>query len=77
MDPGDKTTDVLFNVTVGGPGTFSGFFDLLGGADPASSDLLATAHYTITVSAVPEPATILLMATGVLGLISIRKWTRP
>lgn len=76
MNAGDSTTDVLFNVTVSGPGTFSGFFDLLGGADASSSDLLATAHYSITVSAVPEPETILLMATNVLALISIRKYRR-
>ncbi len=76
MNPGDSTTAVLFTVQVGGAGTYSGFFDLLGGADTSSFDLLSSSQYSITVSpvsAVPEPTTILLIASGALVLIRSRK----
>jgi PEP-CTERM motif-containing protein len=78
LNPGDSATAVLFAVTVtGGPGVYSGFFDIQGGTDPSALDVLGDAPFKVTVTpaaqAVPEPSTILLMATGVVGLIRRRK----
>ena len=75
MSPGDSTTAILFNATItGGPGVYSGFFDILGGSDSSSFNLLGSTQYTVTVTSVPEPATIPLMAAGLLGLLGIRKY---
>lgn len=74
MSPGDSTTAILFDATItGGPGVYSGFFDILGGGDSSTFDLLGSTQYNITVGAAPEPATILLMAAGLLGLLGIRQ----
>ena len=62
----------IFDVLIA-PGTLEGTygpntFTILGGADGSTFDLLGSAQFGVTVSPVPEPGTITLLATGMLGL---------
>jgi hypothetical protein len=75
LDPGDSFTGLLFTISlppsiVAGP--YLGSFSLLGGADGGAQDLLATVNFTVNAtsapSAVPEPGSVLLLATGLMGL---------
>jgi hypothetical protein len=81
MSGGDTLTDVLFTVTLPSDlaaGSHTGYFSILGGLDPDSTSVLATADFTIdatSASAVPEPSTYLLMATG-LGALLLIGFTR-
>lgn len=71
LDPGDSFTGALFTLTLPANfaiGTYSGYFQILGGADDGSFDPLATVNFQ--VGAVPEPSTWLLLATG-LGLLTV------
>jgi hypothetical protein len=70
LDPGDSYTGALFTITLPSglaPGDYTGSFGILGGADGSALDTLATTGFQ--VSATPEPATMLLLATG-LGLLA-------
>lgn len=67
----------LFTVDVGAlvvPGDYIGTFNVLGGTDPSLTDPVASAEFKITVTEsssitpVPEPATIVLLSTGVATL---------
>jgi hypothetical protein len=68
LDPGGSFTGTLFTVTLPSiisPGTHNGFFEILGGSDPAAQNTLASANFQInSPTAVPEPSTWLLLATG-------------
>jgi len=74
MSAGDSVTDLLFTVLLPAgitPGTYTGYFSILGGSDPDAQDTLATVDFTVNAvapSAVPEPGTCALMATG-LGVM--------
>jgi hypothetical protein len=76
MSGGDEVTDVLFSITLPSDviaGVYSGYFSILGGADPLSSGTLGTVDFTVNVaspSAVPEPGTWVLMITGV-GMLAL------
>jgi hypothetical protein len=74
LDPGDSFTGTLFTVTLPSiisPGTHNGFFEILGGSDPAAQNTLATVNFQINApTAVPEPSTWLLLATG-LSLLAM------
>jgi hypothetical protein len=73
LDPGGSFTETLFTVTLPSiisPGTHNGFFEILGGSDPAAQNTLASANFQInSPTAVPEPSTWLLLATGLSLLI--------
>lgn len=68
LDPGVGVAATLFTVdlpTTIAPGTYTGFFSILGGSDSGSEDTIATVNFEIDApSAVPEPDTWLLLATG-------------
>lgn len=71
--PGDSYTGELFTVLVPlgtSAGTYEGEFDLLGGSNGDDNNLLGADDFTITVenTAVPEPSSLLLLASGLAGL---------
>ena len=80
MDATDNTSgDIdLFTVTVpgytaGSSNFYTGSFEILGGPNPDGSDLqvLATGDFDIQVT--PEPASLLLLASGLAGMMTARK----
>jgi hypothetical protein len=80
LDPGDSYTGPLFTVALPPtitPGTYNtGFFSILGGSDSSAQDTIATANFEIgSPSAVPEPGTWLLLATGVTLFTATRNAT--
>jgi hypothetical protein len=76
LDPGVGVAGSLFTVALPStiaPGTYTGFFSILGGSDSGSQDTIATVNFEIDApAAVPEPGTWLLLATGLTLLIAIR-----
>ncbi len=76
LDPNVSVGPVnLFSVLIA-PGTSFGtyafnFFNIVGGPDASTQNLLATQTFTVTV--VPEPATALLLATGLCLLRRMRR----
>jgi hypothetical protein len=75
LNPGDTFTGELFTVTLPASiahGVYTGFFEIQGGSDPASQDILGTVSYSVVVT--PEPSTWLLLSTGVaLGIITLTR----
>lgn len=75
LDPGVGVAGTLFTVALPStiaPGTYTGFFSILGGSDPASQDRIATPSFEIDApAAVPEPGTWLLLATGLTLLAAL------
>jgi hypothetical protein len=74
LDPGVGVAGTLFTValpTTIAPGTYTGFFSILGGSAGAQ-DTIATVNFEIDApSAVPEPGTWLLLATGLTLLAAL------
>ena len=69
LDAGDSYTGVLFNVDLPADtpvGDYAGYFDIVGGATGSSQDIVGEADFDVVVT--PEPSTMLLLATGMLGL---------
>jgi PEP-CTERM motif len=62
----------LFNVSIAPgttPGTYSfNIFSILGGSTSADFNSLGSAQFNVNVSPVPEPGTILLLGSGLLGI---------
>lgn len=77
---GDTTgTVTLFSVTLDPnllPGTYTGTFSILGGADDQTFDVLATQQFTIDAmapAAVPEPPSLALMIVGATAALTIAR----
>ena len=77
LTPGQSFTAVLFNVTIPSsaiPGYYSGYFDIYGGPNNYSLNLLADVPFTVDVT--PEPSSLLLFGSGIAGMIAAIKRRR-
>ena len=77
-------TGDFFDVAVGSaaqPGTYSGTFEIQGGADSSAQDTVATSDFSVTVlpQAVPEASSVtslgLLLMLGLGGIVVVRRKT--
>lgn len=83
LDPGQSTGVIaLFQVTISPSFTGNsiiGSFSILGGPNPNSQNTLGTQDYRIIVqqqAPIPEPATMLLLGTGLAGIAAVRRQRR-
>ena len=86
LDPaGSSGLIALFNVDLApglAPGTYTGVFSILGGADGGTDTAfadLADVNFTVIVTGptvTPEPGTILLLATGLVVPLTLKKRMR-
>ena len=70
LNPGDSYTGALFTITLPSDlaqGSYTGSFEILGGADGSTLDTLASTGFQVI--ATPEPSTMLLSVTG-FGLVA-------
>ncbi|MBS1799904.1 MAG: PEP-CTERM sorting domain-containing protein [Acidobacteria bacterium] len=80
LSAGNSVTNLLFTVSLPAglaPGTYTGFFSILGGLNASAVGTLDSAEFTINTSTVPEPATWALIGTGMtaLMLVGLRRRT--
>ena len=84
LDGGFTSGDIqLFNIAIPDPftpGNYSGTFQVLGGADGGSQDIVGTADFTVQVlgpvSGVPEPASLGLMLAAFVAICATNGWRR-
>jgi hypothetical protein len=83
LDPGDSFSGELFSFVLPSDlsaGQYIGSFEILGGADDGALDTLSTVNFQVnvasTVSAVPEPESLMLLAAGLPGVAVLvrRRW---
>ena len=82
LDPGESFSGLLFTITLPpniNAGQYLGSFAILGGADGGAQDELATVDFTVNAtvgtSAVPEPESLVLLATGLAGMmLRMKRW---
>jgi hypothetical protein len=70
----------LLSIVIGAgtsPGTYTGSFLILGGPTSADFTTEGTATFTVLVSPIPEPGTLMLVATGVAFAAFWRKRVVP
>jgi PEP-CTERM motif len=71
LNPGQSATGELFTVKIPtgvAPGLYNGVYELQGGTDFDSFDVIATGTFTVDVLAsTPEPSSLLLLSSGMLS----------
>lgn len=73
LGPGDSYTGLLFNIDIpltAPAGLYTGYFGITGGTTDTSLDPLEVpANFDVNVT--PEPASLLLLGTGLLALLGV------
>ena len=72
LQDGESYTGPLFAVGISNvalPGDYSGSFAIQGGVDDSTFDTLAIEDFRVTVAPVPEPASVILLGSGLLGIV--------
>lgn len=74
LSGGSSYSGPLFDIIVDAspsPGMFVNTFALLGGQDSVTFDEVAATNFTVSVNSVPEPASITLLASGIIGVLGV------